>query len=932
MWEVLGSSSAARKIPLVTTQPVRAAAATVADRLAAVLQGRLTMAQDPRPPAGVPSDPRGIGDASDPRGTEAPAPVVAVVLGAAGSGRSGVVRALVEMAKRRGQPVRIVEDAHRLDEPALAAIEANLGGEVVVLSWIEPLPAATGPAPGEVFGSSTQPTERGGYPGGSRAEILGRLAQRAARQQLVVNLAALTEDELARGAATLLGAPPDQALIDWLMEHTGGQPWLVHATLSALVDSGTVTRGRFTGPAPAPDAAVLAPVLDRIRAELGALPVSCRPALAAMVADHHPHTLAEIAIAAAGSWSILVAAGLVGAPPIAPLVLAAAEAALTPAERAAGHQAAASLLARRGASAVTRAEHGWQGRAHNEEAAQTFLEAGFEVLAQHPRQAAEWFDRAACTVAGSAPLALTARGAQAEALALAGEVAAAVELADFVLGRQETEPHATAAVALASARRSRWVDVARWSARVTGHLGVADAWWWWQNQAALLVAGRVNEVEANLVGVAFDTPVTPVVAQLREAVLIMRASLGGERGDLLAARRAARSLIGAQGLLRPPSVAALGPAELLAATALALGEPEGARLALRVGAAGAGGSDGGRLAPRRAALVRWAVLRCGDTVRPRAMAVDGAGFGSDDSSLHRPSNSSAGLGEDGDDVEAVALAVEAALARRRGDVAGTATVARKLAGLLSGLQIDLLNVDAASELLVVARRFAPPAVAEEFDDAIETFLASIGNAPAWSARWHWARLEAAIATGRPIALEAPALALEAIATVLPGISVLADAASVWLQVLTATPDPARIDTAVRDLRLAGHVWEAAQLAGQAAIRVEDATLAKSLLGQARSLRGAGGGGQPGSVAANPAGLGREDGGAVTPGGLSEREVEVARLVLNGLTHKAIGATLYISPKTVEHHVAHIRQKLGATNRAEFLAALREDLAALSDSP
>ena len=40
----------------MTTQPVRAAAATVADRLAAVLQGRLTMAQDPRPPAGVPSD------------------------------------------------------------------------------------------------------------------------------------------------------------------------------------------------------------------------------------------------------------------------------------------------------------------------------------------------------------------------------------------------------------------------------------------------------------------------------------------------------------------------------------------------------------------------------------------------------------------------------------------------------------------------------------------------------------------------------------------------------------------------------------------------------------------------------------------------------------------------------------------------------------
>jgi DNA-binding NarL/FixJ family response regulator len=132
---------------------------------------------------------------------------------------------------------------------------------------------------------------------------------------------------------------------------------------------------------------------------------------------------------------------------------------------------------------------------------------------------------------------------------------------------------------------------------------------------------------------------------------------------------------------------------------------------------------------------------------------------------------------------------------------------------------------------------------------------------------------------------------------------------------------------VRDLQTGGYVWEAAQLAGQAAIRVEDATLAKSLLGQARSLRG---GAPAAATTTAPVSAVPADSGSVTPAGLSDREVEVARLVLNGLTHKAIGATLYISPKTVEHHVAHIRQKLGASNRAEFLAALREDLAALSD--
>ena len=59
--------------------------------------------------------------------------------------------------------------------------------------------------------------------------------------------------------------------------------------------------------------------------------------------------------------------------------------------------------------------------------------------------------------------------------------------------------------------------------------------------------------------------------------------------------------------------------------------------------------------------------------------------------------------------------------------------------------------------------------------------------------------------------------------------------------------------------------------------------------------------------------------------LSEREQTVAQYVVDGLTHKEIGAQLYISPKTVEHHVAKIRQKLGASTRAEMLAALKTQL-------
>ena len=57
--------------------------------------------------------------------------------------------------------------------------------------------------------------------------------------------------------------------------------------------------------------------------------------------------------------------------------------------------------------------------------------------------------------------------------------------------------------------------------------------------------------------------------------------------------------------------------------------------------------------------------------------------------------------------------------------------------------------------------------------------------------------------------------------------------------------------------------------------------------------------------------------------LSDRELEIARGVVDGLTHKEIGAQLYISPKTVEHHVARIRRKVQAGSRAEMLAILRD---------
>ena len=52
-----------------------------------------------------------------------------------------------------------------------------------------------------------------------------------------------------------------------------------------------------------------------------------------------------------------------------------------------------------------------------------------------------------------------------------------------------------------------------------------------------------------------------------------------------------------------------------------------------------------------------------------------------------------------------------------------------------------------------------------------------------------------------------------------------------------------------------------------------------------------------------------------PAGLTEREVDVLRLIARGHPNKAVAATLGISPKTVGHHVEHIYAKAAVTTRA-----------------
>jgi two-component system response regulator NreC len=57
---------------------------------------------------------------------------------------------------------------------------------------------------------------------------------------------------------------------------------------------------------------------------------------------------------------------------------------------------------------------------------------------------------------------------------------------------------------------------------------------------------------------------------------------------------------------------------------------------------------------------------------------------------------------------------------------------------------------------------------------------------------------------------------------------------------------------------------------------------------------------------------------VAPDDLSEREVEVLRLIALGHTNSEIADQLFLSTRTVETHRAHIQQKLCRTSRAELV--------------
>ena len=270
----------------------------------------------------------------------------------------------------------------------------------------------------------------------------------------------------------------------------------------------------------------------------------------------------------------------------------------------------------------------------------------------------------------------------------------------------------------------------------------------------------------------------------------------------------------------------------------------------------------------------------------------------------------------------LADAIDVALARRFADPAAMTAAWRKARESILHATFDLFTLLPLAEFVTSAVRLGESArVRRHFEESLER-VRGLGDPPLWAAHLHWAGIQQGILENRPDDLKPHAQALVAAAPHSPLAARMAQAGRVWTAVLAGAVDVDAVEEAALGLGSVGLAWDGARLAAYGAGRTDDRRVIARLLACARRLHsreqlehgtpardaGIGGVATPAAAAASPV--------------LSVREREVALLVLQGKTYVEIGAAIFISPRTAEHHIARMRRRLGATSRSDLMAKLR----------
>ena len=258
----------------------------------------------------------------------------------------------------------------------------------------------------------------------------------------------------------------------------------------------------------------------------------------------------------------------------------------------------------------------------------------------------------------------------------------------------------------------------------------------------------------------------------------------------------------------------------------------------------------------------------------------------------------------------LADALRVAIARRRADTGQLYTSLAQARESIDEFSVDLLSLLPVGELWSAASKVGKTSDVQGLVDEAFALLRRLGEPPFWSSALHWHGVAAAIQSDSPVDLTTHAHALGMAAAQSGYAAALASAGRTWVQILGAEVDVAEISRAAAGLQAIGLGWDGANLAGKAALRCADGQLSAELLQIARNV------GQPVSAVEVAAAASPTDRDV-----LSERQREVAALLVTGLTYRGVGERLFISPKTVEYHVAEIKRRIGTDSRSELLSRL-----------
>ncbi|WP_224401079.1 helix-turn-helix transcriptional regulator [Pseudonocardia sp. ICBG1034] len=825
------------------------------------------------------------------------APRLVAVTGPAGAGKSTVLRELVRVWTEAGagQDVTVVDDAHELGDDELADLRGRAGrpGARLVVAF-RPWP---------------------------RSRALARLGATLAAAAPPLVLGALDAAGIAARAARVAGVRISDEAVRVVAERTAGAPVLVDRLLA---------HGRVGGPVPpqlaeqigyAVDAedprvvelvtalALGAPVDGEVLVPLLGISDAAGIGVGAEIAE-----LDELSGRA-------VAAGLCTPDGrVVPLVAEAIRTRVAPARRAELRRHLAEIELDRGGSVLAVARTLRGSGATGERAAAVFRAAAAEAARAESPDAARFYAEA--VAAGAPPLTVAAHRAQAHLVA--GDLDGALGHADSVLSatdavEAEDAVRAGSVAAAVLARRgllARSAELYRWTAAVSGERPPAAA------VPVLIGTGALEEARA-VVGVdgsGFVAGRAPTLVDGADA-LTARGMLDSVEGSPTAALS---GLARAAGLLETAHGAALlpdTPAALAALVAVHTGEFDVAASvldrALRTGLGGAPARARHRL------LLGWIALLRGATgpASERLAAVDAG----DDPLEPRD--------------EFLAAALQVAIARRQSDLGALMRSWTRARQAIVRHPVDLYVLQPLGELVTAASRLREESwVAPHLAEA-DALLDRLGRPALWAAPLHWARLQAAVLTDDVETARARSDELQSAACGSRFAHAMATAAPHWVGVLEDRVDAAEVEAAARGLHAVGLSFDGGRLAGQAALRTGDRRAVSALLACARALQAAGTdlrqgtvpppAEEPGPVAEGPAvATPAPVEAAPEPSGsglLSERELEVAELVVQGRTQREIGEALFISAKTVEHHVARMRQRLGVGGRSELLDELRRIL-------